>query len=118
MWTSSPELTALHSIQHQIVKAVPLVVLSSSLDVDGMVIEKEGKTTGYFYDTSEGGNGAAEAIFNQLPRFAAKAYALAVECDCQGGCPRCLHSPGCPQNNLGLHKDVGLFLLDAISQNK
>ena len=118
LWTSSPELTALHSIQHQIVKAVPLVVLSSSLDVDGMVIEKEGKTTGYFYDTSEGGNGAAEAIFNQLPRFAAKAYALAVECDCQGGCPRCLHSPGCPQNNLGLHKDVGLFLLDAISQNK
>ena len=94
-----------------------MVVLSSSLDVDGIVMEKEGRTLGYFYDTSEGGNGAAEAIFHQLPRFAAKAYALAVECDCEGGCPRCLHSPGCPQNNSGLHKDVGLFLLDAISQN-
>ncbi len=117
LWTSTADFTALHSIQHQIVKAVPLVVLSSSLDVDGIVMEKGGRTLGYFYDTSEGGNGAAEAIFKELPRFAAKAYALAVECDCEGGCPRCLHSPGCPQNNLGLHKDVGLFLLDAISQN-
>ena len=118
LWTSAPDFTALHSMQHQIVKAVPLVVLSSSLDVDAIVMEKQGKTTGYFYDTTEGGNGAAEAIFHQLSRFAAKAYALAIECDCQGGCPRCLHSPGCPQKNLGLHKDVGLFVLDAISQNE
>ena len=80
-------------------------MLSSSLDVDGIVIAKQGKTTGYFYDTTEGGNGAAEAIFNQLSRFAAKAFALAMECDCEGGCPRCLHSPGCPQKNLALHKD-------------
>lgn len=116
LWTSKAHFTALHSIQHQIVKAVPLVVLSSSLDVDGIVMEKQGQTTGYFYDTTEGGNGAAEAIFNQLSRFASKAFALAMECDCEGGCPRCLHSPGCPQKNLALHKDVGLFLLAAISQ--
>lgn len=64
LWTSTAHFTALHSIQHQIVKAVPLVVLSSSLDVDGIVMEKQGKTTGYFYDTTEGGNGAAEAMFS------------------------------------------------------
>ncbi|AUB43307.1 Superfamily II DNA or RNA helicase (plasmid) [Nostoc flagelliforme CCNUN1] len=33
LWSSSAEVRALHSIQHQIVKAVPLVVLSSSLNV-------------------------------------------------------------------------------------
>ncbi|BAY19882.1 DEAD/DEAH box helicase-like protein (plasmid) [Anabaenopsis circularis NIES-21] len=116
LWTSSADFTAVHSIQHQIVKAVPLVVLSSSLDVDGIVTQKETRTIGYFFDTCEGGNGAAEAIFSDLTNFAAKAYALAVECDCEAGCPRCLHSTGCPQHNEALHKDLGLFLLDAISQ--
>ncbi|WP_223270038.1 Zn-binding domain-containing protein [Nostoc sp. 'Peltigera membranacea cyanobiont' 213] len=67
--------------------------------------------------TQEGGNGAAEAIFSDLPNFADKAYALAAECDCEAGCPRCLHSTGCPQHNEALHKDLGLFLLDAISQS-
>jgi DEAD/DEAH box helicase domain-containing protein len=118
LWTSTPDLIALHSIQHQIIKAVPLVVLSSSLDVDGVVIEENKGMVAYFYDTCEGGNGAAEAIFHDLPRFAAKGYALANACDCEAGCPRCLHSAGCPQHNSGLHKDLGLFLLDAISRGE
>jgi len=116
LWTSSADFTALHTIQHQIVKAVPLVVLSSSLDVDGIVTQKETRTIGYFFDTCEGGNGAAEAIFSDLTNFAASAYILAAECDCEAGCPRCLHSTGCPQHNEALHKNLGLFLLDAISQ--
>ncbi len=116
LWTSSADFIALHSIQHQIVKAVPLVVLSSSLDVDAIVTtQKQTKTIGYFFDTCEGGNGAAEAIFYDLPKFAAASIALAAECDCEAGCPRCLHSTRCPQHNEALHKDMGLFLLDAIS---
>jgi DEAD/DEAH box helicase domain-containing protein len=118
LWKSNPDFTALHSIQHQIVKAVPLVVLSSSLDVDGIVMEKESKTLSYFYDTCEGGNGAAEAIFHELSRFAIKAHALAAECNCEAGCPRCLHSNSCPHHNSGLNKDLGLFLLDAIIEGE
>jgi DEAD/DEAH box helicase domain-containing protein len=118
LWSSTAEVTALHSIQHQIVKAVPLVVLSSSLDVDELAIQKESRNIGYFFDTCEGGNGAAEAIFSDFTKFAAASYALAAECDCEAGCPRCLHSTACPQHNEPLHKDVGLFLLDAISQAK
>lgn len=116
LWTSSTDFTALHSIQHQIVKAVPLVVLSSSLDVDAIVTtQKQTKTIAYFYDTCSGGNGAAKAIFSDLPKFATKAYALAAECDCEAGCPSCLHSSRCSHHNEALHKNLGLFLLDAIS---
>lgn len=114
LWTAAPDFLALHSIQHQIIKAVPLVVLSSSLDVDGIVTEKEGRSKGYFFDTCDGGNGATEAIFDDLVKFASKAYALAAECNCEAGCPRCLHTSGCPQHNLGLYKDAGLFLLEGI----
>lgn len=114
LWTTSADFTALHSIQHQIIKAVPLVVLSSSLDVDAIVNQKEERTFAYFFDTCDGGNGATEAIFSDLPKFAAKAYSLASDCNCDSGCPRCLHYTGCPQHNNALHKDLGLFLLNAI----
>lgn len=114
LWSCAPEFIAIHSMEHQVVKAVPLVVLSSSLDVDCVVYGSEGRTVGYFFDTCDSGNGASEAIFHQLPKFAAKALALALSCDCEAGCPRCLTQHGCPQQNSGLHKDAGLFLLDSI----
>lgn len=116
LWSCTPELIALHSMKHQIIKAVPLVVLSSSLDIDAVVDNSAGKTVGYFFDTSEGGSGGTEAIFYQLPKFATKALALARSCDCESGCPRCLTQYGCPQQNSGLHKEAGLFLLEVISQ--
>jgi DEAD/DEAH box helicase domain-containing protein len=114
LWTGTADFIAIHSLQHQIIKAVPLVVLSSSLDVDGIVTQKEDRIYNYFYDTCSGGNGAAEAIFHDLSKFAAKAHALASGCNCETGCPRCLHASGCPQHNEPLNKDLGLYLLNAI----
>lgn len=116
LWACASEFIALHSMEHQIIKAVPLVVLSSSLDIDAVVKNETGRTIGYLFDTCEGGNGAAEAIFHQLPKFADKAATLARSCDCASGCPRCLTQHGCPQQNSGLNKDAGLFLLKAINQ--
>lgn len=116
LWSSGGDVTALHSVQHQIIKAVPLVVLSSSFDVDEVIVHKETRNIGYFFDTCDGGNGAVEAIFTDFPKFAATTYALASECGCDMGCPRCLHSTACPQENEPLLKDVGLFLLEVISQ--
>ncbi len=115
LWDCPPEFIALHSMLHQVIKAVPLVILSSSLDVDAVVETTEGRTVGYFYDTCDDGTGSAEAIFHQLSQFASKAKALAQACGCESGCPRCLTQHGCPQQNAGLHKDAGLFLLDALS---
>ncbi|MGB7441924.1 MAG: DEAD/DEAH box helicase [Coleofasciculaceae cyanobacterium] len=110
-----PEFVALHSMGHQIIFAVPLVVLSSRHDVNFFALKEGEITTGYFFDTCEGGNGAVEAIFQQLPKLAAKAKSLAKNCDCEHGCPRCLIQHGCPQQNFGLFKEIGLLLLDAIS---
>ncbi len=121
LWLSSAEFIALHSIEHQITFALPLLVLSSSQDLSGAVFSKaEGENfsvEGYFFDNCHGGNGAAEAVFNQFSKLAAKAKSLAENCQCEIGCPRCLFQPGCPHQNQGLHKGVGLFMLDAITEN-
>ncbi|AFZ22044.1 DEAD/DEAH box helicase [Allocoleopsis franciscana] len=117
LWESSPEFIALHSMGHQIIFTVPLVVLSSSSDLNYVVVKEQGdETVGYFYDACEGGNGASEAIFHQFSKFSQKAYTLAIACDCEAGCPKCLHQHGCPQTNTGLNKQIGLFLLEAINR--
>ena len=73
LWSASTEFIALHTMAHQIQQALPLVVLSSSHDVDCIVEQEDSKTFGYFFDTCDGGNGAAEAIFQQIPVLAARA---------------------------------------------
>ena len=108
---------ALHSMAHQIQLAVPLVVLSSTHDVNCTVEQDDSGIVAYFFDTTDGGNGASEEIGKQLPLFAAKAMSLALNCECSDGCPKCLIQIGCPQQNQGLHKKVGLFLLEAIATN-
>lgn len=114
LWDFAPEFIALHSLGHQIIAAVPLVVLGSSHDVNWVVEPSGNRTVGYFFDTCSGGNGAAEAIFQQLPEFVAKAQQLTDACPCRSGCPRCLHQHGCPQQNAGLHKAVGRSLSELI----
>lgn len=117
LFKTPPVAVALHSIAHQIQLAVPLVVLSSTRDVNCTVEQDDSGIVAYFFDTTDGGNGASEEIGKQLPLFAAKAMSLASNCECSDGCPKCLIQIGCPQQNQGLHKKVGLFLLEAIATN-
>jgi DEAD/DEAH box helicase domain-containing protein len=117
LWTSAPDWLALHSMGHQLIFAVPLLVLSSRSDVNFVVEREDKRSVGYFFDTCDGGNGATEAIFQNLPRLADKARALVEACDCEYGCPRCLTQHGCPQRNEGLNRDLGLFLLKAIGES-
>lgn len=115
LFEKPPVAVALHSMAHQIQLAIPLVVLSSTHDVNCVVEREDSGIVAYFYDTTDGGNGASEEIVKHLPLFATKAKSLASTCDCSYGCPKCLIQLGCPEQNEGLHKTVGLFLLEAIA---
>lgn len=112
LWQAKPEEIAIHSLQHQLVKSIPLVILSSIHDIRETTLAREDKVKGYVFDSTDGGNGAVEAIFHQIEVFAAKAFDLAGSCDCELGCPRCLHSSGCNDANEPLYKELGLFLLE------
>jgi DEAD/DEAH box helicase domain-containing protein len=52
---------------HQIIKAVPLVILSSSLDVDAAVETTEGRTVGYFMTLVMMGQAALKPFSSTLP---------------------------------------------------
>lgn len=115
LWEASPARIALHSMGHQILFAVPLVILSSSLDLNYLVAEEE-ETVAYFYDAVADGNGCSEAVFHQFDKFAQSAALLAKNCNCEAGCPKCLYMHGCPQDNESLNKQIGLVLLASISE--
>ncbi|GAB1545282.1 hypothetical protein NUACC21_79580 [Scytonema sp. NUACC21] len=114
LWEAAADSIALHSMGHQMIFAVPLVILGSSLDLNYIVVD-EGETVGYFYDAVDGGNGCSEAIFHQFQKFAHSAALLSKACSCETGCPKCLHLHSCPQGNSALNKTVGLMLLEAIA---
>lgn len=116
LWEYPAQFLVIHSFGHQILAALPLVVLSGMNDVSFRV-EKRGIAdyVGLFYDRVEGGSGSAEAIFKQLPKLAKVAGELARNCECESGCPKCLIQPGCPDGNKGLLKELGLLLCDALS---
>jgi DEAD/DEAH box helicase domain-containing protein len=115
LFEKPPVAVALHSMAHQIQLAIPLVVLSSTHDVNCLIDREDSNIVAYFYDTTDGGNGASEEIGKHLPLFATKAKSLASTCDCSYGCSKCLIQLGCPQQDERLHKTVGLFLPEAIA---
>ena len=90
-------MVALHSIAHQIQLAIPVVVLSSTRDVNCTIEQDNSGMVAYFFDTTDGGNGASEEIWKHLPLFVAKAMSLALICECSDGCYKCLTQLGCPQ---------------------
>ncbi len=120
LFQTSPADLALHSICHQIGIAVPLLVLSDRQDLNSYCETEKNRintlqTIAYFFDTTDGGNGTCEELFDRFESFAIRAAQLVEACDCQYGCPRCLTEARCPQDNQALNKALGLLLLQAIN---
>jgi DEAD/DEAH box helicase domain-containing protein len=113
LWEYPSNFIALHSFGHQIMRALPLIARVDPKEINFAIVRELGESnssyTGYFYDTSDGGTGATEAVFQHLRRLAEKAFELTQ------GCPKCLVQPGCPDSNKGLVKQLGLVLLDALA---
>ena len=120
LFKSEPVALTLHSLCHQIGISMPMLVLCDRQDLNSYCIDKPermntSKTIAYFFDTTDGGNGTCEELFDHFETFAERACQLVEGCDCEHGCPRCLTDHHCPQNNQGLNKALGLFLLQAIT---
>jgi len=102
---------AVHSVGHLLIKALPLVVLHAQQGLDFLCEAiAPNQTQGLWYDTSDGGNGATEAILRYWDELVPEAIALADAYGCEAGCPRCLSSWSCPDQNKGLVKQVGMFV--------
>ncbi len=68
-------------------------------------------TPGLYLDAMPGGMGITEQGFNLLTQLWKATLAAIRECPCESGCPSCIQSPKCGNNNEPLDKQAAIAIL-------
>ena len=93
---------------------MPLHVMCDRWDIGGLstpAFGENGEPTIFVYDGYEGGIGLAEKAFTLLPALFLSAYELVRDCPCRKGCPSCIYSPKCGNDNVPLDKEATVKIL-------
>jgi DEAD/DEAH box helicase domain-containing protein len=107
---------ALHGAEHAIIGIAPFHVLCDRRDLGGVSTTNHPDTDGpaiFVYDGYEGGIGLAEKAFELMDRIASMALEAVRDCRCEAGCPACIYSPKCGNDNTPLDKDGTVQALTA-----
>ncbi len=107
---------ALHAAEHAAIGILPLFTICDRWDVGGISTEWLAETntaTVVIHDAHPGGAGIAELAFAAADRHLAATRSVISECTCTDGCPSCVQSPKCGNNNEPLHKAAAMELLSA-----
>lgn len=107
----------IHALEHAAIALFPLFALCERDDVGGIAMplhEQVGKAAVFIYDGYPGGVGLAEQSFNRIEDLLSKTLSLIKECDCDDGCPGCVHSPKCGNANYPLDKDAAIMVISLL----
>jgi len=104
-------ISGYHALEHAIIAAAKPVVGASDTDLGGVSYP-----SGHIvvYDSVPGGHGASRLVFERLERIHDIAENILAECDCEDGCPKCVFSPYCGNNNMFLSRRAALQILEAV----
>lgn len=94
-------ISGYHALEHALIAAAKPVVGAADTDLGG-VSYPSGHIV--IYDSAPGGHGASRLVFERLERIHEVAEKILVECDCDDGCPKCVYSPYCGNNNMFLSR--------------
>ena len=109
----------IHAIEHGMIAIAPALAQISRWDLGGVSIDfdpVEQQPVIYIYDAFKGGIGIAESLYHNYNELVVLTNALIKSCNCKAdkGCPGCIMSPKCGNNNSPLSKKAALFLLRKI----
>jgi len=99
---------------------MPMYVLCDRWDIGGVSMPVHAETGGpvvFVYDGYEGGIGLSEKAFLLFGEIAANALHLVEECSCETGCPSCIFSPKCGNDNQPLDKRATIRVLQSLCLN-
>jgi len=106
----------IHGAEHAIIAIMPLYVLCDRRDLGGMSTlydPETGSTRIFIYDGFLGGIGLSEKGYSLIHTLLQSALELVEGCSCdaEDGCPACIHSPKCGNDNQILHKASTILFL-------
>lgn len=112
---------AIHALEHAMIAMFPLLILCDRNDIGGIscpVHEQTETATIFIYDGHPGGIGLAEEAFGKCEKLLEQTLRMIRSCNCENGCPSCVHSPKCGSGNRPIDKIACLRLLELLFQGK
>lgn len=107
----------LHGAEHAAIAILPLFALCDRNDIGGVstpLHPDTGRAEIFIYDAYPGGIGIAEKGFDLVEKLWQTTLKAVTECPCQEGCPSCIQSPKCGNNNKPLDKEAARMLLKGL----
>ena len=107
----------LHAAEHAAIAILPLFALCDRNDIGGVstpLHPDTGRAQIFIYDAYPGGIGIAERGFDIVEELWRATLKVIEECPCQEGCPSCIQSPKCGNNNKPLDKRAAQVLLERL----
>ncbi|MCC7261872.1 MAG: DEAD/DEAH box helicase [Candidatus Latescibacteria bacterium] len=109
---------SMHAVEHAMKSLFPLLALCNRTDVGGICYPLHPqlrKGAIFVYDYHPGGIGLAEKGYALLDRLLELTLDLIEGCDCEVGCPSCIHFPTCGAGNVPLDKAGSIYLLQLLT---
>ena len=128
-WDLAPEIVAacnrrgldflggIHAAEHACIGILPLFAMCDRWDIGGLSTPRHADTDApqiFIYDGFPGGVGIAEQGFKELPALWKATYEVIAACPCEAGCPSCIQSPKCGNNNQPLDKAAARLILEML----
>jgi len=107
----------LHAVEHAAISILPLFAMCDRLDIGGLSTPLHPDTNRaqiFIYDAFPGGVGITEKGFALLLKLWQATLTTITECPCLDGCPSCIQSPKCGNNNEPLDKRAAILILQSL----
>ena len=107
----------LHAMEHAAIGVLPLFALCDRNDIGGIstpLHPDTGKPQVIIHDGHAGGVGIAEHGYDVIDDLWKATLDVVSGCPCRSGCPSCIQSPKCGNNNHPLDKAAATLLLQEV----
>ncbi len=107
----------LHAVEHAAIAILPMFALCDRNDIGGVstpLHPDTGRPQIFIYDAYPGGIGISEKGFDLVEELWQTTLKAIEECPCEEGCPSCVQSPKCGNNNKPLDKKAAQILLEGL----
>ncbi|MBC7328207.1 DEAD/DEAH box helicase [bacterium] len=108
---------ALHALEHASIGVLPLLAMCDRMDIGGVSTPFHPDTSSptiFIYDAYPGGVGIAKRGYERCDELLKLTMQVVSECPCQEGCPACVLSPKCGNNNQPMDKAGAIALVSAL----
>jgi DEAD/DEAH box helicase domain-containing protein len=107
----------IHAMEHGAISMFPLFALCERDDIGGISCpdhEQVCRAAVFIYDGHAGGVGLTHTVFDVLEELLLTTLNLVKRCECETGCPSCIHSPKCGSGNKPLDKEACIRILERL----